>query len=213
MISRRIDPVDEKEKKVPAKKMELKREEINRGMDYFKRKKQRGEPPALKVIEQDGDQRIQADTKGDPDTYLPVWLEACHRATGTVDGNFGLILISQVVKSITKIDPENEPIINAISAVMAEIGPKDPIEGMLVAQMLALHSQGMASMKLSLSSQYLDYGERYAELASKLFKAFSVLVETLKKYRTGGMQKVVVEHVNVDQGGKAIVGIINREGG
>jgi hypothetical protein len=34
-------------------------------------------------------------------------------------------------------------------------------------------------------------------------------VEALKRYRTGGEQKVTVEHVTVNQGGQAIVGNIS----
>ena len=35
----------------------------------------------------------------------------------------------------------------------------------------------------------------------------------MKKYRGKGQQKIVVEHVNVSEGGKAIVGIVNPGGG
>ena len=39
------------------------------------------------------------------------------------------------------------------------------------------------------------------------------LEEALKKYRTGGQQKMVVEHVHVNEGGQAIVGTVNQGGG
>ena len=34
---------------------------------------------------------------------------------------------------------------------------------------------------------------------------------TLKKYRDGGQQKITVQHVDVKEGGQAIIGNINRE--
>ena len=37
-------------------------------------------------------------------------------------------------------------------------------------------------------------------------------MDALKKYRTGGQQKVVVEHVNVNKGGQAIVGNVTKGG-
>ena len=37
-------------------------------------------------------------------------------------------------------------------------------------------------------------------------------MEALKKYRTGGEQKVTVEHVTVNSGGQAIVGNIPTGG-
>ncbi len=48
---------------------------------------------------------------------------------------------------------------------------------------------------------------------NKLARTFTAQVEALKRYRTGGEQKVTVEHVHVHQGGQAIVGTVNRGGG
>jgi hypothetical protein len=38
-------------------------------------------------------------------------------------------------------------------------------------------------------------------------------MEALKRYRTGGQQKVTVEHVTVNDGGQAIVGAVTHGGG
>ena len=37
-------------------------------------------------------------------------------------------------------------------------------------------------------------------------------MEALKKYRTGGEQKVTVEHVSVNAGGQAIIGNVETGG-
>ena len=47
---------------------------------------------------------------------------------------------------------------------------------------------------------------------NKLAKTSAAQMEALKRYRTGGQQKVTVEHVTVNQGGQAIVGP-SRKGG
>ena len=47
---------------------------------------------------------------------------------------------------------------------------------------------------------------------NKLARTFSVQVETLKRYRSNGEQKVTVEHVSVNEGGKAIVGNVTHGG-
>ncbi len=39
---------------------------------------------------------------------------------------------------------------------------------------------------------------------NKLARTFSAQVEALKRYRTGGEQKVTVEHVTVNEGGQAV---------
>ncbi len=46
--------------------------------------------------------------------------------------------------------------------------------------------------------------------ATKMLRTFTAQMEALKRYRTGGQQKVTVEHVHVNQGGQAIVGVVNR---
>ena len=57
--------------------------------------------------------------------------------------------------------------------------------------------------------QQKDFTER---TLNKLARTFSVQVETLKRYRSNGEQKVVVEHISVNEGGKAIVGNVTHGG-
>ena len=47
---------------------------------------------------------------------------------------------------------------------------------------------------------------------NKLARTFTTQVEALKRYRTGGQQKVTVEHVTVNEGGQAIVGNVETGG-
>ena len=48
---------------------------------------------------------------------------------------------------------------------------------------------------------------------NKLTRTFTAQVEALKRYRTGGEQKVTVQHVTVNEGGQAVVGDISRSAG
>jgi hypothetical protein len=48
---------------------------------------------------------------------------------------------------------------------------------------------------------------------NKLTRTFTAQMECLKRYRSSGEQKVTVEHVTVNQGGKAIVGNVTHRGG
>ena len=45
---------------------------------------------------------------------------------------------------------------------------------------------------------------------NKLARTFAMQMEALKRYRTGGEQKVTVQHVTVGEGGQAIVGNVNQ---
>jgi len=53
----------------------------------------------------------------------------------------------------------------------------------------------------------LDISER---TFNKLARTFVAQVEALKRYRSGGEQKVTVQHVNVSEGGQAIVGNVTQ---
>jgi hypothetical protein len=48
---------------------------------------------------------------------------------------------------------------------------------------------------------------------NKLARTFTMQMTALKNYRTGGQQKITVQHVNVEDGGQAIVGNIQGGGG
>jgi hypothetical protein len=48
---------------------------------------------------------------------------------------------------------------------------------------------------------------------NKLARTFAAQVEALKRYRSGGEQKMTVQHVHVAEGGQAIVGNVNAPEG
>ena len=50
-------------------------------------------------------------------------------------------------------------------------------------------------------------------LAVKLLRTYTAQVEALARLRRGGEQRVIVQHVNVNEGGQAIVGAVNQPGG
>ena len=47
---------------------------------------------------------------------------------------------------------------------------------------------------------------------NKLARTFTAQIEALKRYRTGGEQRMTVEHVTVNEGGQAIVGNVSHGG-
>ena len=42
--------------------------------------------------------------------------------------------------------------------------------------------------------------------AIKLLRLYNETIQAITKYRRGGEQKLVIQHVNVNQGGQAVVG-------
>ncbi len=89
------------------------------------------------------------------------------------------------------------------------MNPQDELEGMLGAQMIATHQAAMEcyrrGMILSMSPETRD---KNLNQANKLSRSYAVLLESLQRYRGKGMsqQKVIVEHVHINQGAQAIIG-------
>jgi hypothetical protein len=62
---------------------------------------------------------------------------------------------------------------------------------------------------LSASRQTTSCGDGPSTGRNKLARTFAAQVEALKRYRSGGEQKMTVQHVHVADGGQAIVGNVS----
>jgi hypothetical protein len=112
-----------------------------------------------------------------------------------------------VIQRDGKID---EQALNFMLAAVKGIEPRDQVEAMLAAQMAAVH-QAMMTFARRLAHVEIIQQQDSAERAfNKLSRTFATQMEALKRYRTGGEQKVTVQHVSVSEGGQAIVGNVTQ---
>jgi hypothetical protein len=102
--------------------------------------------------------------------------------------------------------PIKELAVNAALAAVNAIEPKDEVEGMLAAQMAATHHLALDMMQRAGRADYLHKVGVYGNLGAKFLRAFTAQLDALQRYRGKGQQKIVVERVNVGDGGQAIVG-------
>lgn len=95
----------------------------------------------------------------------------------------------------------------AIVAMMA-FKPTDEIEGMIVAQAVALHATVMeCSRRAMIPDQPFEAAQSFRKAAANASRAFNELLTALDRKRgKNGQQKVTVEHVHIHSGGNAIVG-------
>ena len=101
---------------------------------------------------------------------------------------------------------------SASLSFLAGVEPKDELEGMLAAQLLASHNAAMECYRRAMISEQTFEGRKEnLNQANKLSRTHATLLEALNRHRGKGQQKVTVEHVHVHEGGQAIVG--NVEGG
>jgi hypothetical protein len=103
---------------------------------------------------------------------------------------------------------------SATVAALVGIGPKDELEGMMAAQLIAAHNAAMDCYRRAMIGEQTFEGrsENLAQ-ANKLSRTYATLLEALNRHRGKGQQKVTVEHVHVHSGGQAVVGMVATPGG
>jgi hypothetical protein len=130
------------------------------------------------------------------------------QALGTTDVDFFGELMKQIANISGKGPTPCEATLNFNLAVIEGIRPRDQMEAMLAAQMAAVHSATMTFARRLAHVENLPQQDGAERAFNKLARTFAVQMETLKRYRTGGEQKVTVQHVTVNDGGQAIVGAV-----
>jgi hypothetical protein len=134
---------------------------------------------------------------------------------GSKSDTWNNVVANQAMQSIWGKNSDQEERNNLYSAAIAGlvgIGPKDELEGMLAAQLVACHNASMECYRRAMIGEQSFEGRREnLSQANKLSRTYTTLLEALNRHRGKGQQKVTVEHVHVHEGGQAIVG--NVEGG
>lgn len=97
-------------------------------------------------------------------------------------------------------------------SVVNDIAPRDAVERMLAVQMAATHVAMIRSTRWLANSDTLAQSQAHYTGMNKLARTFAAQTETLRKYRNGGKQTMTVQHVNVEDGGQAIVGNVSHRG-
>ena len=102
----------------------------------------------------------------------------------------------------------------ATVAALVGLAPKDELESMVVAQLIACHNAAMECYRRAMIGEQSFEGRREnLTQANKLSRTHATLVEALNRHRGKGQQIVRVERVTVHEGGQAIVGPVVHQGG
>ena len=92
-----------------------------------------------------GDRKASGD--GD-DQKFRLRASNARAATGSTDENLALVLINQVSRTLWRSGGLSEAqVINAAMAAMKGLAPRDELEGMLAAQMVATHTAAMECLR------------------------------------------------------------------
>jgi hypothetical protein len=136
---------------------------------------------------------------------------------GSQSDNWNNLLANQAVEALwlkNSSPEERDRQFRATAAALIGIAPRDELEGMIAAQLIAAHNAAMECYRRAMIGDQTFEGRREnLTQANKLSRTYAALLEALNRHRGKGQQKVTVEHVHVHAGGQAVVGNIERPGG
>jgi hypothetical protein len=100
---------------------------------------------------------------------------------------------------------------SAVVSGIMDLKPQDPIEGMLMSQIVAAHEAALDMYRRAWAQppEYFDARCRYLQMADKSQRTLAVLTERLDRHRGAGQQQITVKHVTVNAD-NAIVGDVNQ---
>ena len=88
----------------------------------------------------------------------------------------------------------------AVYSGMIDLKPADPIEGILISQLMAASQASLSLYRRGWAQppEYLEAGLRYVALGDKASRTVAMLTERLDQHRGRGQQQIVVKHVTVN---------------
>lgn len=113
--------------------------------------------------------------------------------------------IKQEGFSLNRAISESQCHLKALSAV-------DGLQEMLAAQMLSIHNLQQTASAMANTLRHEDKDQYFTNAAIKLANCFTQQAALLARLQGAGGQKIIVERVEVHNGGQAIVGSSIRGG-
>ncbi len=131
-----------------------------------------------------------------PDTAdMPLWAARMAKALGVDDPWLMDTLLNQVAGCLPGAPAKAASV--AVAAVQS-VGPRDGVEAMLAVQMAATHVAAMRMLqRAALEQPSIEVYDSLVNRATKLLRTYTMQVEALKRHRSAGEQRVVVQHINV----------------
>jgi hypothetical protein len=115
--------------------------------------------------------------------------------------------LGSFANAITKGRDVKEVELNGALTFVKAMQPRDDMEALLLAQMAATHNLTMTFARKLNHVDNIKQQDSASNAYNKLARTFAAQMQTLKQYRSNG-QQVIVQRVDVREGGQAIVGNI-----
>jgi hypothetical protein len=131
-------------------------------------------------------------------------------SVGSGSNAFTQSLVESLAQATAKGGNLQEGPLNNALAMVQGLQPQDEAEAMLAAQMAMVHQAAMHSARRLQHCDTLQQLEAHDRCLNRLTRTYAAQMDALKRYRSGGQQRMTVEHVHVHEGGQAIVGTVNH---
>ena len=96
---------------------------------------------------------------------------------------------------------------SAVAAGIVDMKPADPIEGMLISQLVVANEAALKLYQLAWlnNAEYFEASTKYLQLADKASRTVAMLTERLDHHRNQGKQQIVVQHTTTVNANQAVV--------
>jgi hypothetical protein len=131
-------------------------------------------------------------------------------ALGVADRDAMHGILRQLVKASVNGERPDEVNLAFMISMVKSIKPRDPVEAMLVAQMVSVHVMTMRCAYHLANAEDVAQQDSAARAFGKLARMFPAQIEALNRYRGNGEPAITVQNVSVGDGGKAIVGNVTQ---
>ncbi len=104
--------------------------------------------------------------------------------------------------------------VKRIISAMSELKPRDGFEGLLISQMLSIYNKAMSCLALAENNRESpEFFLKLQNQSMKLMRLYCQQLDALSRYRNKGRQQITVQRVDVNSGGRAVIGHIDQTGG
>jgi hypothetical protein len=122
---------------------------------------------------------------------------------GSRSDDWNLRLSNLLVGALPIQQSSNEAVIFASGAICQatmDIAPADPIEGILIAQLMVANEAALAMYRKGWAQppEYFEARTKYLQLADKAARTVMMLTERLDHHRGRGQQQITVKHVTTN---------------
>lgn len=134
-----------------------------------------------------------------------------YEAFATSSGDVVQTRLTEIYRHFKGRGADSADNINSALAFVGGCSPENEHQSAMATQMALLHDAAVHALRCAGSTDSMHHYEAYTNQANKLSRTFATMTEAYAKLQRGGVQ--TVKHVNVYEGGQAVVADTVHTGG